>query len=197
MPVKVTIPIGTRFGKLVVVAFHGKTPRGRRWECRCDCGRTVLQSVKNLNYGVQSCGCRQREIFTTHGKSKHPAYQIWKHMLSRCLDPRDHSYPNYGGRGITVDPAWMRLARFVEDMGPRPSLDHTLERIDNNGPYAPGNCRWATRTEQALNRRSNRLLTLNGRTLHLSEWADALGVNESTIRSRLTRGWSVERALTV
>jgi len=124
------------------------------------------------------------------------AHRIWAQMLGRCRCSSNRSFPNYGGRGISVCERWTTFEHFLSDMGD-PPLGTTLERIDNNGAYAPTNCRWASRTEQARNTRSNRLLTHNGRTECLARWAEISGVPAKTIAARLDRyGWALERALT-
>jgi hypothetical protein len=125
-----------------------------------------------------------------------PEYAIWNGMRQRCNNPSAGAYRHYGGRGIKVCPEWEQFWQFVADMGPRPSPDHTLERIDNDGDYRPSNCKWATRRAQSRNRRSNRLLTFNGRTQPMSAWADETGITYTAIQTRLDRGWSVHDALT-
>jgi hypothetical protein len=124
-----------------------------------------------------------------------PEYSSWWHALQRCYDPTFVYYFYYGGRGITVCERWRDFSNFYTDMGPRPTPQHTLDRIDNDGPYAPENCRWATRQEQARNRRSNRMLTLNGETLCLSEWAERIDLPANALYMRLYNGWSIEQAL--
>jgi hypothetical protein len=139
----------------------------------------------------------------THGASigyqMSPTYRSWAQMKQRCLNPKHTAYKNYGGRGITVCAAWVNdYSTFFRDMGERPSLDHSIDRIDNNGNYEPGNCRWATRIQQGRNRRDNRLLLYKGETKTLSEWSELLGISGITIGHRLdTHGWSVEKALSV
>ena len=125
-------------------------------------------------------------------------YRIWTNMRRRCLNPADSGWPKYGGRGIKVCARWMVFAAFFADMGARPDPKLTLERIDNNGNYEPGNCKWATRAEQAANKRPPRLklLTLDGVTLSKAAWAKRLGIKPATIYQRLRYGWSVERTLT-
>ncbi len=118
-------------------------------------------------------------------------------MLTRCENPRCEAYPRYGGRGIEVCKRWQTFENFLADMGPRPSADHSIDRIENDGNYEPGNCRWATDAEQNQNTRSNRLLTYAGRTQPLSVWAREFGIRRETVRERLKAGWDVERALTV
>lgn len=125
-----------------------------------------------------------------------PEYRSWLGMRQRCFQPNNPAYPGYGGRGITVCPEWSDFAAFYRDMGPRPSPTHSLDRIDNDGPYSRENCRWATKSEQARNRRSNRLLTLNGETMLQSDWAKRLGVEDRRLEHRLSLGWTVERVLT-
>lgn len=131
-----------------------------------------------------------------HGMRKSLEYRSWAHMIGRCTVPTDKSYKNYGGRGITVCYEWRTSFRaFYEDMGPRPTPKHQLDRIDNNGNYEPSNCRWATPTEQANNRRSNRLITFDGKTMNAKEWSKVLGLDYNTLRQRLFRyNWPVEKA---
>lgn len=119
-------------------------------------------------------------------------------MLERCHLETNASYPHYGGRGITVCERWRgSFESFFEDMGPRPSAKHSLDRIDNNGNYEPDNCRWATATQQAHNQRRTVMLTYNGITRPLVEWADQFGLHSETLRRRVQKyRWSVERALT-
>jgi hypothetical protein len=127
----------------------------------------------------------------------HPLYSIWCGMKNRCYNRNEPTYPYYGGRGITVCEDWrLSFAFFWADMGPRPSPRHSLDRIDNDGPYSPDNCRWATRSEQSGNRRNNITLTHNGETTFAKEWARRVGLSYETLLHRLDRGWSAERALT-
>jgi hypothetical protein len=117
-------------------------------------------------------------------------------MKQRCQNPNNPSYHNYGGRGIKVCERWFSFENFISDMGMRPTNDHTLERINNDGNYEPSNCKWATRTEQARNFRSNRMLEFNGEKKCISAWAKELGLTHDSISRRLRRGWSIEEALT-
>jgi hypothetical protein len=116
-------------------------------------------------------------------------------MCQRCFNPNEDHFANYGGRGITVCERWRRYPNFLADMGEAPPK-MTLERIDNNGNYEPGNCRWATKAEQARNRRTNVYLTHNGKTMCATDWAIALGVAKQIITNRKKAGWSDERCLT-
>lgn len=129
------------------------------WRCRCDCGNTHDAVRGALVSGLTlSCGCLNRERAaerkTTHGGSKHPLYVTWRHMLERCLDPKCPSWKNYGGRGITICEQWRNdFTAFIRYIGPRPSDQYSVDRIDNDKGYEPGNVRWATREQQAQNRR--------------------------------------------
>jgi hypothetical protein len=127
-----------------------------------------------------------------------PTYCAWQNMLKRCTNPSASGFKHYGGRGITVCEEWLTFENFLSDMGERPP-GKTLDRFpDNDGGYGPGNCRWATRKEQANNRReaiSVKRLEHNGISLKLTEWANRLGIDKATLSGRLARGWSVDRAL--
>ncbi len=117
-------------------------------------------------------------------------------MRGRCRDPRNKCFANYGGRGITVCERWSDFAAFLADMGPRPSLEHSIDRIDNSAGYSPENCRWATKSDQMRNTRRNNNLTFRGETLCVSAWAERVGIARRTLLSRIKLGWSVERVLT-
>lgn len=125
-----------------------------------------------------------------------PEHKCWSNMLSRCRNPKATGYPSYGGRGIVVCERWLDFAAFLEDMGTKPTPDHSIDRIDVNGNYEPGNCRWATETEQQRNKRSNRFLTACGETLTIMGWADKTGLDRRAIEKRLKRGWSPDRTVT-
>lgn len=200
---------GRRFGRLVVVELlpYAGPGKGRLWRCQCDCGNEHTASSGNLRKGhIASCGCLYRESIgnrsRTHGKRQSVEYRCWTHIKTRCCNPRSKSYPNYGGRGISVCPEWLSsFETFYSDMGPRPSGKDSIERIDNNGNYEPSNCRWATSQEQRANQRQRRItyritLTHNDETLPLPEWSERTGISIDSIRARLKMGWSVEDALT-
>ena len=124
-----------------------------------------------------------------HGHSKTRTYRIWCGMKTRCTNPNTEAFKDYGARGIFVCPAWLDdFTRFYADMGEAPA-SATLERQDNSRGYEPSNCRWATRTEQGRNKRTNRLLTINGESLPLSVWAQRSGIAIGTIHRRLKQGW--------
>lgn len=195
-----TIPPGRKFGRLTVVAV-GKPPNTYRYTaiCMCECGsEPITVRVDGLTSGgVVSCGCYHREVSRTHGLSKHPLYQVWRHMRMRCENPDDAAYPNYGGRGITVCKRWQKVENFVADMeaGYAPGLE--IDRIDNDGDYKPSNCRWATPSENSDNRRSGHRITFNGKTQSIRRWAKETGISYGTLWERIAIwGWSPEKALT-
>jgi hypothetical protein len=161
--------MGNRYGRLVVVAFAGTRQRGHRteaqWRCQCDCGNIVNLSGHVLRNGnTRSCGCLHIEHASRigHANRQHgcagagvtPEYYAWTSMRSRCANPRNASYAAYGGRGISVCREWNRsFESFLDHVGPRPSPKHSLDRINVNGNYEPGNVRWATAKQQTKNRR--------------------------------------------
>jgi hypothetical protein len=195
---RIVPPIGARFGRLVCL---GPTEDSGRWKFQCDCGSPVKETWHNpVRRGiVQSCGCLWKETVPgnnkRHDKTGSRIYRLWSMMLDRCQNPRNRAYPRYGGRGIYVCESWKVFDNFYADMGDRPD-GLSLNRIDNDGPYAPWNCEWATNTTQGRNRTNNRLLTLNGKTQPMSSWAEELGINKATLNTRIQRGWNDEEALT-
>ena len=204
---RVTIPVGTRFGKLTVL---GEGPllgsrRVRSLECRCDCGTITSPSLQNLRRenGTRSCGCdkemvlkRQQETGRTHGMRQSRVYGIWHGMKQRCLNPNAKEYKWYGARGIQVCETWRNsFEAFYADIGDPPSDQHSIERIDVNGDYEPRNCCWAEQAEQASNMRTNINLTHKGQTMNLSQWARQLDIPRATLMYRYHHGWSTNEIL--
>lgn len=150
---------GQTFGKLTVVGRAESQKAEARWHCTCICGGSTTTTGSNLRRGrTTSCGCAvaefNRRTRTTHGGRGTPEYEIWCSMIKRCENPNHHAYARYGGRGIAVCPQWRAdFAAFLRDVGHRPSPELSLDRIDNDGDYEPGNVRWATAQQQAANRR--------------------------------------------
>lgn len=190
--------IGQRFGQLVVQSRHPGEHKQKKvsWNCLCDCGNTkVVLGVSLRNGHTRSCGCLKKTHKTTHGMSDTPEFRVWWGMLGRCYNKKSKDYPNYGGRGILVSDEWLEFEAFYRDMGPRPSPDHTIERDNNDLGYSKGNCRWATRLEQSNNRSMCRRIEFDGEIKSLAEWCRELGLNHSTMTSRLNRGMTFEDAI--
>lgn len=193
---------GRTFGRWTVERYMGRS----HWSCICECGtRRLVYGSTLRNHRSISCGCFRAERnsveMSTHGYARkgriYSEWNIWSGMKQRCYNPNNDCYQNYGARGITVCERWRSsFQSFIDDMGFRPT-GHTLDRINNDGPYSPENCRWTTRKQQGRNTRKNRRITFDGTTRTLSEWAEHLLVDADTIAMRLDRsGWTVEKALT-
>jgi hypothetical protein len=201
---------GQRFGCLTVVRRGPNSASGRsRWVCRCDCGvPEALKHANNLHRGLGlHCGCKTGVNISAgkikHGYamlkrdgSRHSEYLSWGAMKSRVLNPNDHAYPRYGGRGIGICEEWQSsFEAFLRDMGAKPGPGYSLERRDNNGDYCPANCCWATVPEQLDNRRITVTLEHDGVVKPLAEWARISGVSRNRLAARLRAGWPVDRAL--
>lgn len=156
MPKKLNLA-GSRFGRLVVIGEAGRTSGGHiTWNCVCDCGSRSVVAGKQLRSGhTKSCGCYRFDACVTHGMKGTKTYGAWVDMLQRCTNQRNRNYRNYGARGIFVCDRWRSFVSFLEDMGEAPK-GRSIDRIDVNGNYEPGNCRWATAAEQALNKQAHR-----------------------------------------
>lgn len=202
MPRKIDI-IGTRFGRLVVCEGAGKDIEGLRWLCLCDCGTAKVVSGKHLRRGaIRSCGCLRKEtsravgLKVQHGQSLTPEYRAWRNAKDRCHNPRNRQFANYGARGIVVAAEWRdSFEAFYAHVGARPSSSHSIDRINNDLGYEPGNVRWVIQKVQARNRRTNRLVNFEGRTVTLAEAIEARGLRTGTVRMRIASGWSIEAAL--
>lgn len=205
-PKNVVDLVGFRNTYTEVIEYIERRGAHHYWKVQCVCG-----AIKELSTSAakqyQSCGCKRAELLasanTKHGMSggwrgKHPKiYRTWAGMLSRCSNSKLRCYADYGGRGIVVCERWHDFSVFLEDMGMPPTAEHSIDRIDNNGNYEPGNCRWATNSEQSRNRSDNRYLEFDGQRKIVADWAKDTGLSEHLISSRLdVLGWTVERALT-
>lgn len=198
------VQIGDTFGKLVVVEKDSSIRPGRpnaRWWVRCTCGDVVSVLQYNLRPNKRghisgSCGKAGCRTATRHGhgrrgKERTPTYQAWDSMVQRCTNALSRTYPWYGGRGIGICARWRVFENFLQDMGERPGKSLSLDRIDTNGDYEPGNCRWATRRQQQGNLRSNVVLSFDGKAMHLADWARLTGIKRGTLQARYLRGFPV------
>lgn len=201
------IPTGTKFGRLTVIDGSIRLNGQLKLKCRCDCGTEKFIRPGHLsNNTTQSCGCLASELSskraTVHGElvnhsPRTPEYKSWQKMIGRCVNPNNHAYENYGGRGISVFPDWVKsFAVFLSYIGRKPTSEHSIERIENGGNYEPGNVRWATMVEQANNRRTNRRISFCGTTLTAAQWELKTGIKSFTILERIKRGWSITKTLT-
>jgi len=192
---------GQVFGKLTCLRFERNEKGDIEWVCQCECGgivnveRSFLLRKKNPKV---NCGCEYKKIpkahLTKHGLSRTRIYGIWIGMKERCFNPDCSIYFKYGARGITVCDEWLDVEVFKRDMG-EPPRNFSIERIDNDGPYAPWNCRWATAKEQAQNRRDVDLIEYNGMTRSKTEWAEILKINPSTFLRRIKNGMPFDQAI--
>lgn len=190
--------IGQRFEKLTVLSDGPRNRAGRKMvTCLCDCGNTKDCEPRVLRSGhVKSCGCYQKQIVskisrarTTHGMTKTTAYQTWIKIRGRCQNARNAKYPEYGGRGIKVCERWDKsFEAFYADMGDKPSPQHSIDRINNDGDYAADNCRWATPLMQSRNKRNHRIVEYKGRSMPLSEACELSGVNYRSALYRINNG---------
>jgi len=195
---------GKRFGRWIVMGRvesreYGHGEKKSAWKCRCDCGAISVVTGSALNTGKsKSCGCGSRESTgarsVTHGMSKTRTYRIWQAMLNRCRNPKTAMYPRYGGRGIQVCERWSAFENFISDMGECPP-GMSIDRIDNDANYGPGNCRWADRHTQNRNKSSNRFIVHGGSKMCLTDWARSLSMDQASLAERIEK-WGVTRALT-
>ncbi len=194
--------VGEIFGRLAVLREAGTNASGNvLWECLCSCGSSATVIGTLLRRGdTRSCGCLFAEgNARTHGGSRTRIYGVFKNMLRRCTNPHDRSWKYYGGRGITVCDEWRGrggFGRFRDHVKQSPGPGYTIERIDNNRGYSPGNVRWATQTEQMRNRRNTVFIVVGAERRPLAEWLEKLGVSRSTYKKRRRLGWTIQDALT-
>lgn len=190
------------FKKFDMITPIRRVPSGGRvkWLCKCDCGNEMIAFGENIRGGnTGSCGCRRAVSRRRHGMANQTTneYTLWSGMMQRCRNPKTINYANYGGRGITVCEEWRSFENFYRDMGPRPSLIHSLDRRDNEAGYSKANCCWATPKQQARNMRNNVIVEFAGRSMCLAEAVEISGFSYSSVYQRIfVRGWDLNRALT-
>lgn len=188
------------FGRLRVIGLSHFSHGGAMWICQCSCGNKKVVRGSHLTAGdIKSCGCLRKEVLnkTTHGSSYSRLYNIWASIKKRCENKNNKDFYRYGGRGIKLFSNWHQFESFRDWALTNGYNDNlTIDRIDTNKNYEPSNCRWVTAKDQAQNRRSNKFITFNGKTLCLSEWGRQLGINPNVIGQRLKRGWTIEKTLT-
>ncbi|HWK72196.1 MAG TPA: hypothetical protein VNS29_15285 [Burkholderiaceae bacterium] len=190
-------PVGRKFGRLTALSRAENDRFGRtQWNCRCDCGAERVVALFRMRSGhTKSCGCIKGEARATHRGKGTREHNSWCAMKQRCNYPKHWQYSIYGGRGISVCARWENsFEAFLADMGPRPD-GMTIERIDTEGNYEPGNCRWATMAEQNRNRRNTILIERHGRTMCVKDWCDELGIKPDVVYGRIRRGVSPLEAL--
>ena len=195
---------GKRFGRLSVIGESGRIRGQVAWECLCDCGNTVVVPGYELRSGnTKSCGCYGREVLLKssikHGAFGTQLYRAYSNMKTRCYNPHYYLYQHYGGKGISVCDEWLgengfnNFSIWSKANGYRDGL--SIDRIDNSLGYSPSNCRWVDMITQQNNRTNNRLITANGETHTMAEWARLSGLSYSTVQRRLKNGWSDEDAV--
>lgn len=194
--------IGDRFGRLLVVGLDPirTASKNRLWVCECECGKRTSVLTQSLVEGkTKSCGCgNNRPGGVGHGMSTTDEHHAWHNMVSRCTDPTNSMWYLYGGRGIKVCPQWIEsFAQFLEEVGAKHAPGLTLDRVNNDEGYCPGNVRWATPREQAENRRTTRKLSIGGETMSLAAWGRRNGVSKSNVYSRIRAGWDPVEAVSI
>ena len=203
----IQIAVGETFGRWEVIGERFTKGGKTHYPCLCKCGNTGPVASYYLRSGLsQSCGCLQSEIVAEslrktsyrHGYTSIPEYKTYTSMLYRCDNPKDTHFYLYGGRGITVCSRWREsFEAFYADMGPKPSPEYSIERMESNGNYEPDNCKWATAIEQSNNTSRNFNVTALGETHSISQWEALTGINHETIRARIVKlGWLPESAVT-
>lgn len=190
--------VGLRFERLTVISRQETIRPGvARWLCRCDCGQDRTVTSTHLRSGhTRSCGCLMRErtaerniASAKHGMWRSPEFSAWSKMIARCYNKKNRKYSDYGGRGIAVCDEWRHdFMAFYQHIGPRPSPNHSVDRIQNNDGYRPGNVRWATYIEQNNNRRSNITAEVSGEILTAGQIAARFGLMHNTVLNRIKAG---------
>lgn len=197
---------GDRYGRLTLLTECERQGNNRVWLVRCGCGsQTEKQVVQaSIRSGLTtSCGCAQKTAATktakaraTHGQRSNPLYSTWKHMIDRCVNPKNKRYADWGGRGISVCERWHSVENFIADMWPNYKPGMTLDRIDNNKGYEPDNCQWSTCADQNRNRRDTHWVSYKGQNVCLTDAAAIAGLTRGLVKDRITKlGWPILKAL--
>lgn len=190
--------------KLIEEDFTEKIEKGfqkyRMALVECFCGNTFVTRISGLKNGrVLSCGCKRKNKLlariTKHSMFKSSEYSSWESMKSRCLNPKNKFYKNYGGRGIEVCNRWISFENFIEDMGKKPDKSYSIDRIDVNGNYCLENCKWSSRYEQDRNRTTSVKFEINGVVKNIIDIAREYNLNQQTIRARVKKGMTIEEAV--
>jgi len=189
---------GLKFGRLTVLENYTIINKVTKWECLCECGKQLFVAAGGLQSGKRkSCGCylKDNPPFRKHGLDGSRINQIWYNMKTRCFNKNNGQYVDYGGRGITICEEWLDFMNFYNWAIANGYEDNlTIDRIDNDGNYEPGNCRWATTVEQAVNKRNNTTIFYKGKISRLTEICE----NQQRVykvAQRIRRGWSAEKAI--
>jgi len=200
MPIAHKINKGDKFNRLTVIKEVERQIQKRCFNFKCDCGvEKIIKLANVLNGTTKSCGCYNADrIRNGNPNRKTREYGIWGGIKTRCYNKNHKDYIWYGKRGIEMSEEWKNsFDKFYEDMGFAPSKNHSIDRIDSDMGYCKGNCKWSTPKEQCNNKRNNRIIKFNGVSMTLMQWAEHIGLEYETLRSRLLYyGWTVEKALT-
>jgi len=196
--------VGNKYSMLTVISFNSSRKGRYYWNCKCDCGNNTVVCTRDLrSFRIKSCGCLiDKHRYKKHGLSNSRLYHIYRGMKGRCCNPNNKDYKNYGGRGIKICNEWLdkkngfiNFVNWALSNGYKDNL--SIDRINVNGDYCPSNCHWASIKEQGNNTRKNTLLTYNGQTKTLQQWSEFAGINKTTLRGRILRGWSLEDAFNI
>jgi len=193
---------GMLFGRLEALFYAGRVNGKPSWACKCECGTLTVTVTKQLLRGLtRSCGClqvdRSKEVNTIHGMRKTVVYKRWQGIMTRCMNGNSKDFARYGGIGRGICKRWRSFENFLEDMGEPPSREHTIERVDNNRGYEPGNCVWVLSHQQNRNRLDNVVVEVNGVKLIAVDWDRKLGRYRGTTAKRIRKGWSPKDAVEI